>query len=533
MADVVVRLVARSGFRLGWLGMVMLWLSAPAAIALPTSSNIRPTPPNNQPPSGICPAQLSARIDSIINQPDFERARWGILIQSLDRQPQTLDDRDSTRFFLPASNAKLFTTAAALTKFGGDYRIRTAIVGAPIGDVAKGVWQLRLIGQGDPSFGEVQLKKLVQQLKQQGVRQINQLTLDDRGFAGEAVNPAWEWGDLQESYGPIVNSLILNQNSLSVTITPQQLGQPLRLQFNQPQAIAGWTIVNQTKTVAATEPEFTSITRDISQPILRVSGQFRVGASADTVELAAPDPMLVWRDRLAVALREAQIPLQEVTVLSPSRLADRGNGEGNPGDRELAFRELAFVESPPLRELIRETNQASNNLYAEALLKQLGRGLASSPQPSSPQLGESATDAGLTTLQNRLTAIQVNPTGYQLVDGSGLARLNLASPAAIVQVLQGMARSPLAQDYRRSLAVAGRSGTLSARFRNTAVQDILVGKTGTISNVSALSGYISPPQYQPLAFSILLNQSTLSAPAQRRAIDQIVLLLAQLRRCSP
>jgi serine-type D-Ala-D-Ala carboxypeptidase/endopeptidase (penicillin-binding protein 4) len=529
VSDAVSSGFSRSRCCLGWLGSAMLWLSAPTAIALPIPSNNQPTTPNNRPPSGICPAQLSARIDAIINQPDFARARWGILIQAIDRAPQTLYDRDSTRFFLPASNAKLFTTAAALTKLGGDYRIRTAIVGAP-SDRAKGVWNLRLIGKGDPSFGEAQLKNLVQQMKRQGVQQINQLTLDDRGFAGEAVNPAWEWGDLQESYGSIVNSLILNQNALSVTITPQQLGQPLRLQFNQPQAIAGWTIVNQTKTVAPTEPEFTSITRDISQPILRVSGQFRVGASADTVEFAAPDPVLVWRDRIALALREAQIPLQQVTVLSLGLAPGLSPGLGgdNPADRELAF-----VESPPLRELIRETNQASNNLYAEALLKQLGTGLAISPQPSPAQLGESATDAGLTTLQNSLKAIQVNPTGYQLVDGSGLARLNLASPAAIVQVLQGMASSPLAQDYRRSLSVAGRSGTLSTRFRNTAAQDILVGKTGTITNVAALSGYIAPPQYQPLAFSILLNQSTLSAPAQRQAIDQIVFLLAQLRRCSP
>jgi serine-type D-Ala-D-Ala carboxypeptidase/endopeptidase (penicillin-binding protein 4) len=498
MAKLIGRLMGRSC--LSWGAMLLLVPSVAA---------------QSPPPSAICPAQLSDRIEQVINQPGFARARWGIFVQTRKAQPQTLYDRDAESFFLPASNVKLFTTAAALTKLGSTTRIRTTIVGQAV----NGQWHLRLIGAGDPSFSDVQIKSLAQQLKRQGIERISQFILDDRGFTGEPVNPTWEWGDLQESYGPIVNSLIINQNAIQVTLTPNRLGQPLTIQWTNPAELNGWTVENHTKTVATSAPEFTTISRDINQPLLRVSGQLKVGAAAETIDIAAPDPMLVWRDRLQTIFSTEQITLPAITVLSPMTATIAPN----PRDREVAF-----IESPPIRDLIYETNQESNNLYAEVLLKQL----ASKQLTNKPVAGESATDAGIKILQTSLSQLQVNPDGYHLTDGSGLSRMNLVSPAAIVQLLQAMNNSPQAPDYRRSLPVAGRSGSLTQRFRNTPAAGILQAKTGTITNVVALSGYIAPPQYEPLVFSILLNQSTLPTPEQRRSVDAIALLLTQLRRCS-
>jgi serine-type D-Ala-D-Ala carboxypeptidase/endopeptidase (penicillin-binding protein 4) len=468
------------------------------------------------PGSSVCPAQLTARIEKIINQPQFDRARWGILVQHLERNPKTLYDREAERFFLPASTAKLFTTAAALEKLGGDYRIRTSIVGEPVSD---GVWNLRLIGKGDPSFSDIQLKSLAKQLKAKGVKTIQQLVLDDRGFAGEAINPTWEWGDLQESYAPVVNSLIINQNAIQVTFLPQKLGQPLTIQWQNPGDITGWKVENLTKTVAATETESVNFTRDLNQRTIRISGQLRVGATAETIDIAAPNPLQLLNERLQMALKAENINLQAIQVWSnwmPAPLT-------NPKEREIAF-----VESPPLRDLIREVNQESNNLYTEALLKQLAH--AEKSKPAKPIV--SATESGLQILQTHLTQRQVDPKGYQLADGSGLSRMNLVSPTALVQVLQSMNYSPLAQDYRQSLPVAGQSGSLTNRFSNTPAQAIVQAKTGGMTNVSSLAGYITPPEYQPLAFSILLNQSTATGREQRQAIDEIVVLLAQLQPCS-
>ena len=218
----------------------------------------------------ICPAQLKTAIDAVINRPQFQRARWGILIERLSpdtinllqkslnhpspslslvegggkissfppldqgglrgvystftkglinpastvNQDHALYRRDAERYFIPASNVKLLTTAAALHKLGSEFRIRTSIYEA--GDDS-----LRVMGRGDPSLTDAQLRELAQQLKRQGIRKVQRLIVDDGYFRGNAVNLSWEWGDVQANYGASVNSLILNQNAVKLTLSPQ------------------------------------------------------------------------------------------------------------------------------------------------------------------------------------------------------------------------------------------------------------------------------------------------------------------------
>jgi D-alanyl-D-alanine carboxypeptidase/D-alanyl-D-alanine-endopeptidase (penicillin-binding protein 4) len=144
---------------------------------------------------------------------------------------------------------------------------------------------------------------------------------------------------------------------------------------------------------------------------------------------------------------------------------------------------------------------------------------------------EDTDEIGLKELKTALTQLGVNPNSYILADGSGLSRHNLISPEALVQTLRFMANSPAASIYRQSLPIAGESGTLKNRLNSTPNRVILQAKTGTLSGVSALSGYIEVPDYEPLVFSIIVNQSGLSAASMRSATDEIVLLLNRLRRC--
>ena len=144
---------------------------------------------------------------------------------------------------------------------------------------------------------------------------------------------------------------------------------------------------------------------------------------------------------------------------------------------------------------------------------------------------EDTGEIGLKELKTALTQLGVNPNSYILADGSGLSRHNLISPEALVQTLRFMANSPAASIYRQSLPIAGESGTLKNRLNSTPNRVILQAKTGTLSGVSALSGYIEVPDYEPLVFSIIVNQSDLSAASMRSATDEIVLLLNRLRRC--
>jgi len=475
------------------LSLLVLVLGRPSAVAAQTPAVA----------GDICPGELGAQVDAIANRPEFSRSRWGILIQPLS-STATLYSRDAQKYFIPASNVKLLTTAAALQKLGADFRIKTSVYSGENGS-------LYVVGRGDPSITEAQLQSLAQQLKRRGVDRVNELIGDDSYFQGSAVNPNWEWEDAQAGYGAPINSLIFNQNAIELLLSPQDLGQPLKVTFAEPKLANQWQIQNNSVTVAQNESEFIELGREFDRPAIRVSGQLKVGAESESAYVAVVNPANNFLQHFQQVLAAEGIPVKQALVASVSRNFNQ---------------ELATVESPPLAELVRETNRESNNLYAEVLLRLLGK-----VTDKRPQQQEDTDEIGLKELKTALTQLGVNPNSYILADGSGLSRHNLISPEALVQTLRFMANSPAASIYRQSLPIAGESGTLKNRLSSTPNRVILQAKTGTLSGVSALSGYIEVPDYEPLVFSIIVNQSGLSAASMRSATDEIVLLLNRLRRC--
>ena len=461
--------------------------------------------------AGICPAQLSDKISAITNRSEFRRSRWGILVQTLGNR-QTLYAQDAERYFIPASNVKLLTTAAALEVLGDRYTIRTSVYQTNADHVV-----LRVVGRGDPSLTDVELNQLAKQIRDRHITQINQLIADDSYFRGDPVNPTWEWEDIQSGYGAPVNSLILNQNLIGLTLFPQNLGQPLRVVWDDPAEATRWQINNGSKTVAATAEESLQVGRDLGRAQLNVRGQLRVGSEPEAVAIAIPQPSRYFLQRFKQALRQQGIQVNQSFVATEPA--------------EIQGTEIARVESAPLAKLIVEINQESNNLYAESLLRTLGATQA-------PK-ADSSLEAGLETMKKALSRLGVDSTSYDLVDGSGLSRHNFVTPETLVQTLQGMGR-PLAGTsnstpnfalYRNSLAVAGSSGTLRNRFLHTSVAGKLQGKTGFLSGSTALSGYLEPPDYSPLVLSILINQFDQPLGEVQEAIDEIVNLLAQLQKC--
>jgi D-alanyl-D-alanine carboxypeptidase/D-alanyl-D-alanine-endopeptidase (penicillin-binding protein 4) len=485
---------------------LMVFLSLQLAMGRSATANTILTAPSEKiaaqdpPVAGICPAQLPAAINAIANRPQFARSRWGILVTPLNSSTP-LYSRDANSYFIPASNNKLLTTAAALHKLGGQFRIRTAVY-------RQGKDGLRLVGKGDPSLTDTQLQALAAQLKNQGINQVSQLIVEDGYFQGKVINSSWEWEDLQTDYAVPVNSLILNQNATQLILKPQKLGQPLQTIWQE--ETNQWQIENQAVTVAAEKPAQIAVVGVLGKPILQIQGQLPVDLAPISIGVAIFDPGRYFLQHFQTALTA-----QGITV-AQSRVADMAN-------RSTLEPELASVNSPPLAELVAETNQNSNNLYAEALLRSLG----------ATSNTEGDTDSlGLIAVKQTLTALGVNPASYFQADGSGLSRRNLVSPEALVQTLQGMAQTPEASIFRASLPVAGVSGTLKNRFRDTPVQGNLQAKTGTLTGVSTLSGYLTPPSYPPLVISIMLNQSEQPARIIRQNIDEMVVLLARLQPCS-
>lgn len=453
-------------------------------------------------PATLCPAQLNTAIETVINRPEFSQGRWGILIQTV-AHANTLYSHDATKYFIPASDAKLLTSAAVL-QLNPQFRIRTSVYATTDGG-------LRVVGRGDPSLTDVQLKELARQLSQRGIRQYSRLIASDY-FRGAIVNPSWEWEDVQADYGAPVNSSILNQNAVKLTLFPQQLSQPLLVNWSDPIEAKQWQIDNESTTVRSVESVGVNVSRESKTNVLKITGQLNIDAKPESISLAVVDPNEHFLRHFRRALADVGI-MQTVEPKKTSR------------ELSLIVNELAEVESPPLSELLKEMNQNSNNLYAEALLRVLGANLGKlSPTDSTAQIG-------LNVVKTTLTQLGVDPSGYEMVDGSGLSRHNLITPLAIAQTLIVMARSPEDSFYRASLPVAGRFGTLKDRFRNTPASGIVQAKTGTVSGVVALSGYINPPNYEPLVFSIIVNQSNQPTATIRQAVDEIVLLLTRLHQC--
>jgi serine-type D-Ala-D-Ala carboxypeptidase/endopeptidase (penicillin-binding protein 4) len=484
------------------LGFLLLFLGTQVGISLkPVQAQTQVVPTTTTPTKTICPSQLEAAVDAVINRPLFSRARWGILVQPLS-STQTLYSRDAQKLFTPASTTKLLTTAAALQQLGTNFRIRTSVYRGDNG-------ALSVVGRGDPSLTDSQLAELVKQLKEKGIQTVNQLIADDTYIKGDIVHPSWQWEDIQSDYGAPVNSLILNQNVSTIRLFPQTVGKPVKVLWTDFNEARQWQVMNQSLTTEENKPTFINVTRDLKGQILRIQGQLAINSEPALVSLPVVAPAESFLYRFRSILIAEKIPVLQTFVSSTASKT-----------RE----ELANVESPPLSELVALTNINSNNLFAESLL----RALAIKKPPVENQ---TSADAGLEVMKTTLTQMGVDPAGYYLVDGSGLSRKDLVSPEALVQTLQAMAKSPAALVYRESLPVAARSGTLKNRFQKTPAEGIVQAKTGTMGGVVSLAGYVNAPQYGQVVFGIMVNHTEQPASVVRQAIDEVVVSLAQLQRC--
>lgn len=453
----------------------------------------------------LCPAQLSTAIETILQQPSLRSAYWGILVQDL-ASGATPYARNADQLFLPASNAKLLTTAAALAALTPQFQRQTPFFAAgqpPALEV------LRVVGQGDPTLSDKQLEQVAIALQSRGVRSIGALVGDDSLFTGNPIEPSWAWEDLQGGDGLPINSLMLNGNVYSMQLTPQQLGQPLRSQWLSQGVPKNVVVQNRTLTVSASVPESVETLWEGNQ--LVVKAQLKAGSAPESIDVPIANPGANFLERLRAILGDRQIQVRQVSLANTPV----------PQSKTLPIASIPF---PSLSALMVEINQNSNNFYAEAVLRLL----------ASTSLGDASkptAQRGLAVLSQTLTRLGVEATGYRLIDGSGLSRKNLVSPRAIVQTLWAMAQPQYRENFRASLPVAGQSGTLRQRFAGTAIQGRLWGKTGTLQGISALSGYLERSGSSPLAFSILANHSTQPNGVLQQAVDRVVLAIAQLKTC--
>jgi serine-type D-Ala-D-Ala carboxypeptidase/endopeptidase (penicillin-binding protein 4) len=497
---------------IGWLVIQLSILNPvqaqqPPGIAPPPTFSAPPPPPPPLP--AICANKLTAAINNIIDRPELRRYRWGIVVQALG-SPIQLYNRDGDRLFIPASNVKLITTAVALRQLGASTRLRTSVYQLP--RTSNNVSNLLVVGRGDPSLKIAGLDSIAQQLKQRGEKQIGQISFDDSYFRGEPINSDWEWGDLSTDYAPAINSLILNQNSNPLTISTPQIGLPLQYAWKNP-SLNSWQVDNQITTIPVGQPSGVSAIAMFGKPIVKLTGKLAQNEPPTQIDLPVLNPTESFVTAFRQSLTKANLNVTTTRTVT--------------GQSSLNLPELAAIDSPPISELIYETNQKSNNVYAEVLLKSIGR-----THPEHATSNEDTSNLGINLVKKNLTEMGVDTQAYSLHDGSGLSRHNLVAPATFVRVLSAMTTAPTAKVYRDSLPVSGVSGSLRNRMKGTLAQGIVNAKTGSMSGVVSLSGYINPPNYAPLVFSVMLNQHDRSTSQMVKVVDEIMVVLARVKQCN-
>jgi D-alanyl-D-alanine carboxypeptidase/D-alanyl-D-alanine-endopeptidase (penicillin-binding protein 4) len=432
----------------------------------------------------FCLSQLSREINLVIDQPEFKRSHWGMTIQNLETG-EILYQLNEDKYLIPASNIKLITSAAGLLSLGKEFQIRTSFYATGSTPTLD---SLTVIGRGDPTLTTDNLSQIVQQLKASGVKQINQLIVNSGYFINHGINPTWEWDDIQYYYAPTLSSLTLNDNMVTLSLKPQEVGKALIIEWSDNIAGKQWTIINKTVTGEAGEKNTISLHFPRGTNLVEIRGTLAIDEDVDSFGLAILNP-----DQYFLEVFKQLLQQEGITVLNNkiSRDLDKIETQG---------REILLIDSPKLPELLNKINQNSDNLYAENLYQIILK----------------------KSLSNN-TILQDIIKDNKIIDGSGLSRWNFVTPQTFVNLLTKIYQNPNYPIYKESLAVAGERGTLKNRFVGTAIEGNLWGKTGSLTGVSSLSGYLELEDNSPIVFSIMVNYSNQPSAILRKEIDKIVL----------
>ncbi len=502
-------------------GTLLLGTAMPSAAQSSTAA-LASTSPHGLP-------ALAADIDAITRQPRYAAARWGIAVLALD-SGRMVYAQHAGRLLQPASTAKLFTAALTLSTLAADYRIPTQLRSpAPVRH-GRLDGPLLLYGMGDPTLGTPDANPgwaddLAGQLAARGVHAIHgDLVADDSYFAGPPLGSGWEASDLLGWFAAPASALSVHENIVALTVTPgARAGQPARLDFTP--EVAAIPLSGALDTSAPHSRDDVNLYCAPGDSLLHVFGSVAAGTPPRTYRLALPDPARQAGEELRAALGRHGIRLEgRLRVLHWPERDDALRGEAQV---------LAEVLSPPVSDILTGGLKRSQNLYLQNLLQidGLRAQAAAENQPDAPTGFLSSEAWGLRALHDLLERIGIAPSAVLLEEGTGLSHCDLATPEAMVRLLQNIATQPWAGMLRDMLPVAGVDGTLEWRLRDGPAADKVQAKTGSMTHVHSLAGYVTTAGGQRLAFAIFLNNHERGpgAPPPNRDIDAIVQLLAGWR----
>jgi D-alanyl-D-alanine carboxypeptidase/D-alanyl-D-alanine-endopeptidase (penicillin-binding protein 4) len=497
------------------------------ATATEASRSIRPAA--NAPRSL---AELQGRIEQIAHQPALEPGFFAVKIVSLDTG-NVIYEQNANKFVRPASNMKLYTVAAAFDRMTPDHHFITSVYAKEKLEDGKVKGDLIIYGRGDPSIGArfnngdyfKGINDLADRIVAAGVKRIKgDLVGDEAYFNGAPLGSGWEWDDLTWSYGAQVSALTINDNAIDLTVKPgDKVGAPVVISSGPP-ATTFMTISNRATTSARGSKSQLNIYRGVGANTLELTGTLPLGDNGFAGGVAIPDPALAFVTMLRDALikRGVKIDGRVRTVTARSGgsivpLSALPNSTGIPSP-PLPL-EIASLQSPPFSLIAAHTLKPSQNQYTELILRTLGK-------MNATDANKSNEDAGLEVVRSFLRQAGIAETDLVLSDGSGLSRNDLINASATVQLLTYMSKHRYFEQFREALPIAGVDGTLRTRMRGTPAEGNLRAKTGTLSSVASLSGYVTTAAGEHLVFSMMLNNYPDAGALRRDSIDAIGVLLA-------
>lgn len=426
------------------------------------------------------PPRLAPRLDALMSK--AARAQVGLLVSHAE-SADVWYARNADAPLKPASVMKLLTTAAALQRFGPDFVFQTELFLA--GD------ELLVLGGGDPGLGDERLDdkygrtldglmaSWVEALTRRGVSRISRLVLDDHVFDHEFRHPDWPVDQGDRWYQAPVGGLNLNGNCLdaAVRVSGEQIELKMRPELPE-------SFLHTSLRVGRKQQVRLSRGRDAD--VFQLTGT--VSRNVDFAPIAMGDPTATFGHALKRALERGG-----VSVAGPV-VRRRLTAEA------LRSAVRVGVHRTRLDDALWRANTFSQNLFAECLLKALAAYEPDGTRGAQP----GGWPAGVRALEAELGRLGVSLSGATLSDGSGLSHSNRVSAAQVVAVLCMARRAPHGSLYAESLAQPGRAGTMRTQYSDPRLSGRLRGKTGTISGVRTLAGYIDTER-GPVAFALLIN----------------------------
>ena len=466
-------------------------------------------------------ATLSDRASQQLNAPGLEGTRWGLVVMTMDGRELVAINPDQR--FLPASNTKLFTVAAAFQTLGDmsqpdpqratSLRLIASENGPPT---------LFLVGAGDPTLIDAPdcqsdcLSTLADAVVAHGITEVETIVADETLYPREPWPPGWSLDDIVTRSGEPVSALTVNSNEVVLTVTPgAQAGAPGDIAYREPPEL--YDIDNHVDTIPADSGDETLVLaeRIPGDTAIRVYGRIRADAPPLTLPVAVHDPAWAAAARLAALLEARGIKVTEgiEARYRPLKLFDPAATMFNsrrPGD------EIAVLVPPPLIENVTFLNKQSQNLHAELLLRRIG--LVN---------GDGSREAGLKVIEDMLAGLAVPRWSWDLFDGSGMSVYNRVTPRTVATLLRWTSQQPWGGAFRATLPVGGVDGTLRRRFAGTSLEGRIFAKTGTLLGTTALSGFMQTKSGRMLIFSAYANERPLTGGSATVALDATLVTISE------